>query len=207
VTLNDVALAIVTGTLRRHLVRRGTDVTDLELRALVPVNLRGREDGNAAHRTGNHVAMLVVTLPVGEPDPARRLACIHERTMALKDGSHEIEAAQLVEEISDLGPDGLMGMVFSIALRFLPFHVVVTNVPGPPVPLYLGPAKLETLYPLVPLFARQSIGVAMVSYDGGFFVGVNAERDAVPDLDDVLDDIEASERELREASTAHAQLG
>lgn len=198
-TLNDVALAVVTQTLRRHLTRRGTDVRGLEVRALVPVNIRGREDAVAAKRTGNHVAMLVVALPVGEADPRRALERIHERSKALKEGSHEIEAAQLAEELSELGPDGLLGVVFSIGLRLLPFQVVATNVPGPPVPLYLGPAKLEALYPLVPLFARQSLGVALVSYDGGMFVGVNADRAAVPDLEQVLDDLEQTERALAEA--------
>lgn len=198
-TLNDVALAVVTGALRRHLERRSVEVTGLSLRALVPVNLRTRESAEAASRTGNHVAMLVVSLPVGEADARRRLERIREHTAALKQGSHEVEAAQLVEEIGDLGPDGLMGLVFNVALHMLPFHVCITNVPGPPVPLYLGPAKLESIFPLVPLFARQSLGVAMISYDGGLFVGVNADLDAVPDLDAVLGDLEASEADLARA--------
>lgn len=195
-TLNDVALAVVTGALRRHLLRRGADVRGLSIRALVPVNLRGRESAGTASRTGNHVAMLVVSLPIGQDDARARLERIREHTSALKQGSHEVEAAQLIEEIGDLGPEGLMGAIFGVALHLLPFHVCITNVPGPPVPLYLGPAKLETLYPLVPLFVRQSLAFAMVSYDGGFYVGVNADADAVPDLDAVLADLAASEDEL-----------
>lgn len=198
VTLNDVVLAVVTGALRRHLLRRGTHVEGLVLRALVPVNLRARETESARQRTGNHVSMLVVPLPVGEADPRARLDFVHQHARALKEGSSEVEAGQLVEEIGDLGPDGLVGLVFAVALRMLPFHVVVTNVPGPPVPLFLGSSKLEALYPLVPLFARQSIGLALVSYDGGLFVGLNADLDRVPDLEALLDDVEASERELRE---------
>lgn len=198
-TLNDVVLAVVAGALRKHLVRRGTNVDGLVLRALVPVNLRGRESDSARQRTGNHVSMLVVPLPVGEADPCARLRFVHEHAAALKEGSSEVEAGQLVEEIGDLGPEGLVGLVFAVALRMLPFHVVITNVPGPPVPLYLGPSKLEALYPLVPLFARQSVGVALLSYDGGLFAGINADLDRVPDLEALLDDVVASERELREA--------
>ncbi|MFO0683908.1 MAG: wax ester/triacylglycerol synthase family O-acyltransferase [Sandaracinus sp.] len=198
-TLNDVVLAVVAGALRRHLLRRGTPIDGLVLRALVPVNLRTRESDSARQRTGNHVSMLVVPLPVGEADPQARLRFVHEHARALKEGSNEVEAGQLVEEIGDLGPEGLVGLVFALALRMLPFHVIVTNVPGPPVPLYLGPSKLEALYPLVPLFARQSVGVALLSYDGGLFVGINADLDRVPDLEALLDDVAASERELREA--------
>jgi WS/DGAT/MGAT family acyltransferase len=201
-TLNDVALAVVTGALRRHLLRRGVDVEGLTLRALVPVNLRGRESASTAERAGNHVAMLVVALPVGEPDARRRMELVREHTAALKQGSHEVEAAQLAEEIGDLGPEGLISLVFNVALHMLPFHVCVTNVPGPPVPLYLGPAKLEVIFPLVPLFARQSLGVAMVSYDGGLFIGVNADLDAVPDLPAVLADLDASAAELAQAVTS-----
>ncbi len=193
-TLNDVVLAMVTGAIRRHLVRRGVDLGTVgDLRALVPVSLRPK-DAMASH--GNRVAMLIAHLPIAEPDPRKRLETIRAHTVELKSGSHEVEAAELVEELADLGPDGLIGLIFQAALQFLAFHVVVTNVPGPPFPLYLGPAKLLELYPLVPLFARQSFGIALASYDGGLFIGVNADLDAVPDLADLMGDIVAAEAEL-----------
>lgn len=193
-TLNDVVLAMVTGAVRRHLQRRGIEPGSVaDLRALVPVNLRPR-DASDSH--GNRVAMLIAHLPIGEADPRKRLEAIRAHTSELKTGSHEVEAAELVEELADLGPDGLIGVIFQAALQFLPFHVVVTNVPGPPFPLYLGAAKLLELYPLVPLFARQSFGIALASYDGGLFVGVNADLDALPDLAELMKDIVAAEAEL-----------
>jgi hypothetical protein len=74
--------------------------------------------------------------------------------------------------------------------------VIVTNVPGPPVPLYMGPSRLERLYPLVPLFARQSLGIALVTYDGGLYVGLNADRRSVQDLDTFVRAIEDAAREI-----------
>ncbi len=194
-TLNDVALAVVTGALRRLLESRGVDPSEVgELRALVPVNLRPRD--GAAHAGGNHVAMLIAHLPVDEPDPKKRVARIAAHTATLKGQSHEIEAAELVEELADLGPESLIGLVFDAALHLLPFHVIVTNVPGPPVPLYMGPSRLERLYPLVPLFARQSLGIALVTYDGGLYVGLNADRRSVQDLDTFVRAIEDAAREI-----------
>ncbi|MBX7191027.1 MAG: wax ester/triacylglycerol synthase family O-acyltransferase [Sandaracinaceae bacterium] len=194
-TLNDVGLAVVTGALRRLFVSRGVVPSEVgPLRALVPVNLRARESG--ARGGGNRVAMLLAELPVHLEDPRARLSAIARSTAALKGGSHEIEAAELAEELGDLGPESLMGLVFDAALHLLPFHVIVTNVPGPSVPLYLGPSRLESLYPLVPLFARQSVGIALLSYDGGLFVGLNADRGSMPDLGALTRAIEASADEI-----------
>jgi WS/DGAT/MGAT family acyltransferase len=193
-TLNDVALAVVTGALRRFLEARAIDPGEVgALRALVPVSLRARGNGPAA---GNRVAMLLAQLPIDEADPRQRIARIAAHTAALKRDSHEVEAAELVEELAELGPRSLMGLLFRVAQHLLPFHVVVTNVPGPTVPLYLGPAKLERLYPLVPLFARQSVGIALLSYDGALHVGLDADRGAVPDLGALASAIEDAAGEV-----------
>lgn len=193
-TLNDVALGVVAGALRRHLTRRGEPpAPGALLRALVPVNLRAK---GAAPGAGNKVAMLVASLPVGERDPRARHDAIERSTRALKTSSHEVDAAQLVEELGDAGPAGLVGAVFGAALHMLPFHVVVTNVPGPPVPLYLGSARLEELLPLVPLFERQSVGIAVATYSGSFFVGLNGDAGAVPDLDLLAADVQAAAAEI-----------
>ena len=198
-TLNDVALAVVTGALRRFVEARGVSPEEVgELRALVPVNLRPR--GTGARSGGNKVAMLIAHLPIDEADAKTRVARIAAHTATLKGQSHEIEAAELVEELGDLGPESLLGLVFDAALHLLPFHVVVTNVPGPPVPLYLGASRLERLYPLVPLFARQSVGIALVSYDGALYVGLNADRRSVPDLAFLVSALE-------DAATEVASLG
>jgi WS/DGAT/MGAT family acyltransferase len=193
-TINDAVLAIVTGALRRHLRARGEPLPGT-LRALVPVNLRR---GNEA--PGNRIAMVLAHLPVGLADPRARHAAVCADTAALKQGSHEVDAVELVEELADLGPTSLVGAVFAAALHLRPFDLVVTNVPGPPVPLFLGPAQLTALTPMVPLFAHQSVGIAVVSYCGELFVGVHTDEDAIPDPSRLAAHLQDAARELREAA-------
>jgi WS/DGAT/MGAT family acyltransferase len=193
-TINDAVLAIVTGGLRRHLCARSEALPEA-LTALVPVNLRR---GGGAE--GNRIAMLLAKLPVGLVEPRARHAAVCADTAALKQGSYEVEAVELVEELADLGPTGLVGAVFAAALHLRPFDLVVTNVPGPPVPLFLGPARLTALYPMVPLFAHQSVGIALVSYCGELFIGVHTGEDAIPDPSALAEHLRAAEHELHAAA-------
>ena len=77
---------------------------------------------------------------------------------------------------------------------------VLTNVPGPPRPLYLLGARLTEIYPLVPLFTQQGLGIALFSYDGKLFWGFNADWDALPDLHDFADSIESNFEALHQAA-------
>jgi len=193
-TVNDAVLAIVAGGLRRHLHARG-DAPPETLRALVPVNLRRGGDA-----PGNRIAMVLAHLPVGLADPRARHAAVRADTAALKQASHEVEAIELVEELADLGPTSLVGVAFAAALHLRPFDLVVTNVPGPPVPFYLGPARLAELYPMVPLFAHQSVGIALLSYCGEIFVGVHTDEDAIPEPAALAAHLREAERELHAAA-------
>lgn len=203
-TLNEVALTIVSGALRTYLARRGEDPADLrELRAMVPVSIRGASAGTAS--TGNRVATLIVPLPIDEADPLRRLAKLRASSAELRHASHEVEAAALLEELGDLGPESLVGLVFSAALAVVPFHLIVTNVPGPAFPLFVGPCRVEALHPLVPLFARQALGIALLSYDGGLFVGLHTDPVAVPDGDVFARDLLDAEAALYACSNRHVR--
>src|SRR5690606_17151240 len=93
------------------------------------------------------------------------------------------------------------------AHRGLPFNLVVTNVPGPQVPLYLLGARMEEIYPLVPLFARLGLGVALFSYAGRLHWGFNADWDVVPDLHDFGRAIEDAFEELHRAAVDHGAHG
>lgn len=197
-TLNDVALSIAVGALARHLERRGqAPRANDTLRALVPVSLRPKGTTVSA---GNDVAMLLAVLPVGERDVRARHDAVVRTTQHMKASSHEADAVELVENLGEMGPADLLGALFDAALHLRPFEVVVTNVPGPPVDLFFGPARLAELLPLVPLFAGQSLAIAVATYAGSFFVGVNADPDAVPDLAFLLRDVEASAEELVRAA-------
>jgi len=191
-TVNDVALAIVAGALRRAVVRRGVDPDRLaRVRALVPVNVRAPGHGEL----GNHVALLLPELPVASADPRERLQRITATMTALKDGGG-ISGTAALEELADAAGAPLIGGLMRLSVRLRAFNVVVTNVAGPPAPLYLLGARLREVYPLVPLFERQSLGVAVFSYARTMFVGVVGDWHQVPDLHDVVGDLEESFAEL-----------
>jgi WS/DGAT/MGAT family acyltransferase len=195
-TINDVALTAVTGGLRRYLARRGDLVDGFhDFRAMIPVNLRSRQ-GAAAASAGNHVSLVLARLPVDEPDARRRFDQIKLVCEHLKSESHEIEGAALIEQIGDMGGPNVVSAVFRVAMQLRAFNVVVTNVPGPSVPLFLGPSRLESMWGLVPLFSHQGLGVAPLSYHGGLFVGLHGDPVAVADLDTVGQDIQLAFDEL-----------
>jgi WS/DGAT/MGAT family acyltransferase len=193
-TLNDVVLAVVTGALRRHLARRGDPVDAIdEFRALMPVDLRARA---GAVGDGNHISLVLVHLPLREADPRARYAAVCRACDQLKHVSHEIEGAAFIERIGDLGGPNIVSAVFRVAAMLRAFNVVITNVPGPQVPLYLGRSRLTAIHAEVPLFTHQGVGVAAVSYAGAISVGLYADVDAVPDVDALAADVRAAFDEL-----------
>ena len=181
-TVNDVVLANVSGALRRFLSDRGERVADLDFRAMLPVNIRTREEAGAF---GNRVATVAARLPLDEPDPRRRLERVIETTRELK-ASKLVQGIETLEEISEWGLGQLFVQFARLTALARPFNVVVTNVPGPQVQAYLLGAPLRAVYPLVPLFENQALGIALFSYNGGLFWGLNADWDALPDLHELV---------------------
>ncbi len=199
-SINDVALAAVAGALRRTLARRGADPSRLtDVRAMVPVSTRAVAARGAL---GNEVAMLLHALPVDERDPAARLRKVVATTRWLKEQSQQATSARAIEQLADATTSLLLSGMLTIATRRRAFNLVVTNVPGPPFPLWLLGAPLRELYPVVPLFENQSVGVAMFSYHGTMFVALNADADAVADLDHLAADLATSAVELVAAARA-----
>jgi WS/DGAT/MGAT family acyltransferase len=192
--LNDVVLGCVAGAVRHFLAERGEDVSQLQdFRAFVPVSTRSQ----AEHGTlGNRVAMIVVPLPVSEPDPRRRMQQISERTREIK-ASGRTEGTELLEELSDWTLASLLTGMSRLAASRRSFNLVVTNIPGPQMPVFLNGARLLESYPLVPLFENQTLGVALFSYDQSLYWGFNADWDAVPDLHDFVRAIDREFETLR----------
>jgi diacylglycerol O-acyltransferase / wax synthase len=182
-TVNDVALAVVAGAMRRFLERRGLETDGLDFRAMLPVSMRTRDQRG---KLGNRVAFLIAKLPVDEAEPARRYQRVLETTRDLK-ASDLVEGGELLEGIADQTVTGLVAYLSRLAARTRSFNMVVTNVPGPEQELDLLGARLEEVYPLVPLFSNQGLGIAVFSYRHSLFWGLNADWDAVPDLHDLLD--------------------
>ena len=191
-TVNDAVLAVSTGALRRLFEQRGAAIPG-EFSALVPMSIR--KPGEEL-TLGNRITTLIVPLPLGEADPAERLRRIHETTARLKD-SEAARAASLVIEASGWVPPTVSRVLGSIGAagsnlpvervipQRLPWNLVISNVPGPPMPVYLLGRRLESIHPFVPLSPqRRGLSIGVISYDGGLYFGFTGDRDRLPDLDD-----------------------
>jgi WS/DGAT/MGAT family acyltransferase len=200
-TVNDVALSVVSGALERFLHGRGHHRLPPELRTLVPVSLRGAAEGPEA---GNRVALVIAGLPLRRAGALRRLRQVRDETRRIKAG-RRARGAEILEEMSERLAPGLVGEMLRLASRRRTFNLVVTNVPGPRRPLYLLGARLLEAYPVVPLFEDQALGIALLSYDGSLHWGLNADRDALPDLHDLADCLASEFAELCKASAEGAR--
>lgn len=188
--INDVVLAAVAGGVRSYLEHRGVGVADLEFRAVVPVNIRT----HAERTLGNQVSAWITSLPIQERDPAKRLAQIRDRTAQLKE-EKQAAGISILSLIGDLG-DRVLSLGVRLIRELHPYNMIVSNVAGPPVPLYLLGAQLLAGYPMVPLFDHQGLGIALFSYAGKVFWGFNADWDLVADLPVFVDGVHQSFREL-----------
>jgi WS/DGAT/MGAT family acyltransferase len=196
-TFNDVVLAIVAGAVRRFLGQRKHAVTNLDFRVLVPVSVRSTEERGAL---GNRVAGWIVDLPIDEPDARRRLERVSTSTAGLK-ASKVTRGTEVITQALEWTGTTVLSLAMRLAAQGSPFNMVVTNVPGPPLPLYLLGARMLEAYPLVPLFPGQALGIALFSNSGKLFWGFNADWDALPDLRGLVDAVEASLAELLQAAT------
>ncbi len=191
-TVNDVVLAIVAGGLRLLLKGRGERLDDLELRAMVPVSVRAEaERGNL----GNRVASMWVPLPVYEADPEKRLQIVHEVMKDLKSSGQAV-GAQLLTSLGEYAPPTILAQASRLVSRQRAYNLVVTNVPGPQIPLYTMGRQMTEVYPVVPLIDNTGIGIALLSYNGTIGFGLNADYDTVPDIGVLAEGIEKSLAEL-----------
>jgi diacylglycerol O-acyltransferase len=181
-TVNDIVLASAAGAIGRFLRRRGEDPTQKLFRAQIPMSIRTQAEQGSA---GNRVVMLMAELPIGEEDPRRRLAKVTETTARLKH-SRQRAGVEFIEELSDRTLTSLFVGFARFATWQRSFNIVITNIPGPQIPVYLLGARMTAIYPLVPLAWNQAVGIALFSYDGGLFWGFNADWDALPDVDELV---------------------
>lgn len=183
-TINDTVLAVVTGALRSWLMTRGAPVNQGDnLRALLPVSVAvpGVSSDDAG---GNRVTAALVDLPVGEADPAIRLQQISYQLAQLEAGGHFVGADAIVN-IAGFGPPTLhaLGARVGSSLSRKVYNLVITNVPGPQRSLFAAGSRMVAAYPVVPLTKGQALSIGLISYDGGVYFGLYADRDALQDLD------------------------
>jgi diacylglycerol O-acyltransferase / wax synthase len=194
-TVNDALLAVVAGMLRRYLAGTGVHGDPV---ALVPVNIR-REDERG--ELGNRISTVFVDLPVSVEDPRERLRRLSETMDELKE-SAAVRAGAMIVGASGWAPPAISSLMVRAMGGVRACNLVVSNVPGPQVPFYLGGSRLREIFPAVPLNpANQGLSVGIVSYDGGVFFGLLADRELDPPVEDAAAMLEASLAEVMEISS------
>ncbi len=193
-TVNDVIIAVITGALRSWLLSRGEAVTaHTTLRAMVPVSVAPGPGEDAGS-----VASYLVDLPIAEPSPTMRL---HQVSFAMGphvDSGRQVAADALVE-LGRFAPPTLHALGARVAgdLSRRTYNLLITNVPGPQVPLYAAGYPVVAMYPVAPLAAGHALAVSCTSYNGGVYFGITADREAVPDVEDFASQIAESVDEIR----------
>jgi diacylglycerol O-acyltransferase len=192
--VNDIVLATVSGALSRLVARRGGVAQDRLFRALVPVSTHAPGDLSL----DNKVSLLLVPLPVSEPIPSTRL-CLLTQQMIAEKASGKVEAIAAAEGITDTWSFGLVTATARMAILFRPYNLIVTNIRGPELPLYLLGARLLSVFPMVPLYGKDTLGVALLSYDDKLFWGLSGDIDGDSDLPRFADDLRVAFEALRES--------
>ena len=192
-SLNDLVLAIVAGALRRYLGRLSVELEGLDFRVSIPVNVRREPERD---EMGNRVSSWIVPMPLAEADPLAQLKAIRLRTARLK-RSHQAVAVEMLMAAADELPR-LVPLIAGALQGQI--SMIVTNVPGPPIPLYLLGCRTLEMQPLVPLFPGVGIGLALLSYNGTLSWGFLGDYDLVPDLDRFVDDVREARGALEVAA-------
>lgn len=198
-TINDVVLTTLSGGLGSFLRARGVATDGLELRAMVPVNVRNESDKSAL---GNQVSMLIAPLPVGIANPAER----HRTVIASMDGlkaANQAGGFALLARLTESIPAGMQALAGLLAPPNQSlFNLVCTNVPGPQIPLYMAGHKVEALWPLVPLSSGLGMNVCLTSYNTVLYWGICADPTLVPDVASVAAAIGVAFEDLKSAALA-----
>jgi diacylglycerol O-acyltransferase len=202
-TVNDVILSVVSGALGQWLRARGVRTEGLEMRALVPVSVRTHDQRGTL---GNQLAAMRAPLPLYIEDPVSRLRFIRAAMDGLKESKQAVGAATLAA-VNNLAPPTVLAQASRLNFSTRLFNLLVTNVPGPQLPLYLLGRELQDLFPVAFLPENHALAVAIMSYNGSLDYGLLGDYDALPDIDVVADGIEAALAELLAAARGRGGRG
>jgi WS/DGAT/MGAT family acyltransferase len=193
-TVNDVVLTVVSGALRDWLRSRGVRTEGLELRALVPVSIRTKDEH---HQLGNRIAVMRGPLPVYIRDPVTRLRFVSQAMDGLKESKQAV-GAEVLSGVQQLAPPTILAQASRINFSTRLFNLIVTNVPGPQFPLYVLGRKLLNLYPLAFLPNNHALAIGIMSYDGEVNFGLLGDYDALPETEEIAQRINTALAELVE---------
>lgn len=200
VKVNDVILGLVSGTLRNYLLNLGA-LPDEPLLAVCPVSVRVEAERG---ETGNRVSAMFAQLGTHIEDPRERLDHICRSTEGAKSDHSAIGARTLTDWAEWAAPKtfGLASRLYSsmnLANQHRPIHnLVISNVPGPPFPLYLAGAQLVAAYPMGPIMDGAGLNVTVLSYRDHIDIGFMADADLVPDIWDVAESVKDAFEELKQ---------
>ena len=186
--VNDVVLCVIAGALRNWLLSRGEPVKPtLTVRAMAPMSVY--RDPGLDLTTGpgqpiSEVAPFLVDLPVGEGNAVVRLSQIAHATESHSTAASLVDARSIVT-LSGFAPPTLHAMGIRVATSFSArlFNLLITNVPGPQSQMYIAGTKLLETYAVPPLLANQVLAIGVTSYCGMLYFGINADREAMSDVD------------------------
>jgi WS/DGAT/MGAT family acyltransferase len=195
-TVNDVVLTVVSGAIARWLHGRGVRTEGLELRALVPVSVRTKDHGGTL---GNQLTVMRGPLPVYIRDPAARLRFVKTAMDGLKESKQAV-GAETLAAVNNLAPPTILAQASRLNFSTRLFNLIVTNIPGPQVPLYVLGRRLDDLFPLAFLPKNHGLAIAIMSYNGRLEYGLLGDYDALPDIDVVAEGIDDALAELLEAA-------
>jgi diacylglycerol O-acyltransferase len=199
-TVNDVILATIAGAMRSWLMTRAEAVHgSRSLRAMVPMSVIDNELEPTS--LGSQVTGHLVNLPIGESSPVVRLHQVSYAFKAHKDTGLAVAADRLAD-VAGFAPTTFHALGSRVAAQIRRgFDLVVTNVPGPQFPLYAAGAQMLESYPVQPLLPGHALAIGVTSYDGGVYYGINADRDALPDVDVLGQCVEEALAELVDSAS------
>lgn len=195
-TVNDVVLAVAAGSVRKWLQSRDVDTDGLELRAMVPVSVRA--DGERG-QLGNKLATMRAPLPVYEANAVARLEIVSASMDGLKQSKQAL-GAEVIARLNDFAPPTLLAQAARLTFSTRLFNLLVTNVPGPQIPLYVLGRKLEKPYPVAFLAKNHGLAVGVMSYAGQVNIGLIGDFDAMPDIGVIRRGLNESLTELSDAA-------
>jgi len=199
-TVNDVVVSLAASAVRRWLVEHD-ELPDRPLVALVPVSVRSEEQRGTY---GNRVGTMSVPLFTNEPDPVARLRLTHEALRSAKE-RHKALPAQLLQDATQFIPPAVFArasrVTFSLAATRTPvWNLVVSNVPGPQLPLYCLGALVQAMYPVSVITDGMGLNITVMSYRGHLDFGIVADREQIPDVWKLIGWLRESLDELRPAA-------
>ena len=197
-TVNDVVLAVVSGALARWLRSRGVRTEGLELRALVPVSIRPRDQ---RHALGNQLVLMRGPLPVYIRDPVARLRFVKQQMDGLKESKQAL-GARVIADVQQMAPPTVLAQASRLQFSTRLFNLIVTNVPGPQFPIYLLGRQMLNFFPIAFLPKGHGLAIAIMSYNGAIDFGLLGDYDALPDIETLADGIEDGLAQLRAAARA-----